>query len=78
MIRGLEIFNNYIKEHKDKYILIGRADCDLWFDNAGGNFRPTKDLDIILVVELLDKSFFSIFWEFIKKGKYSDRQMESK
>lgn len=78
MIRGLEIFNNYFKEHKDKYILIGGAACDLWFDNAGGNFRSTKDLDIILVVELLDKSFFSIFWEFIKKGKYSDRQIESK
>jgi hypothetical protein len=36
-------------------ILIGGAACDFWLTGLGINFRATKDLDIILIVEALEK-----------------------
>jgi hypothetical protein len=78
MVKGLEIFKEHFKTQKEKYILIGGAACDLWYSEAGGTFRATKDLDIILVVEALDSSFFEIFWNFIKMGKYGKKQFERK
>jgi len=76
MIKGLDKFKEYFKEHNNKYILIGGAACDFWFSDAGGSFRATDDLDVILVVEVLDDSFFALFWEFIKQGNYEKRQQE--
>jgi len=37
-------------------------------------FRATKDLDIVLCVEVLDKEFVEAFWAFIRDGKYKDRE----
>ncbi len=78
MIKGLDKFKVHFQEHSDKYILIGGAACDYWFSDYGSEFRATKDLDIILVVEALDNSFFSSFWDFIKKGNYGKMQCEEK
>jgi hypothetical protein len=78
MVKGLEIFKEHFKDHNGKYILIGGAACDLWFSEAGGTFRATKDLDIILVVEALDSSFFESFWDFIRKGRYREKHVEEK
>lgn len=78
MVKGLEIFKEHFKTQKEKYILIGGTACDLWYSEAGGTFRATKDLDIILVVEALDSSFFETFWNFIKTGKYGKQQFEEK
>ena len=33
-------------------------------------FVATKDLDVVLCVELLDKSFVAAFWAFIRQGGY--------
>ena len=40
----------------------------------GGEFRATKDLDIVLCVEALDAEFVSAFWTFVKAGQYEHRQ----
>jgi hypothetical protein len=39
-------------------------------EEVGLEFRATKDLDIVLCVEALDKDFVEAFWDFIRKGKY--------
>lgn len=74
MVKGIEIFRNYFKDYTDNYILMGGAACDQFLSDAGLNFRATKDLDIILVVEALRPDFVKKFWEFVKKGKYENRQ----
>lgn len=76
MVRGVGKFREFFKDYSDKYVLIGGAACDLWFSEAGGEFRATNDFDIILIVEALNKDFFSRFWEFIKAGRYGERQHE--
>ncbi|MHC8324477.1 hypothetical protein [Pseudomonas sp. LB1P83] len=37
-------------------------------------FRATKDLDVVLIVEALNREFVGQFWKFIKDGGYEVRQ----
>jgi len=43
-------------------------------EETGADFRAAKDLDIVLCIESLDSDFAQRFWEFVKNGKYSNRQ----
>lgn len=77
MVRGVEIFRNFFKDFTDNYILIGGAACDEHLSEAGLIFRATKDLDIILVVEALSPDFIKHFWEFLKDGKYENKEQST-
>lgn len=74
MVRGLEFFRDYFKEHSDKYVLIGGVANYLALNIAGEEARVTKDLDIVLIAEAIDKVFVKLFWDFIKEGQYDNRQ----
>lgn len=74
MVRGLHKFREQFRTHADQYVLIGGAACDLLMEEAGLEFRATKDLDIVLSVEALAASFVSAFWEFVRAGKYHVQQ----
>lgn len=74
MVTGLDLFRQYFKNHTDKYILIGGTACDISMGQMGLEFRATKDLDIVLVVEAIDAEFATLFWQFIKKGRYQNMQ----
>lgn len=43
-------------------------------EDLGGEFRTTKDLDIVLVLEALDRAFAKAFREFVRMGGYEHRQ----
>jgi hypothetical protein len=43
-------------------------------EDAGLDFRATKDLDIVLCIEALDSAFVQAFWEFIRLGGYRNQQ----
>nr|MDA3785494.1 hypothetical protein [Deltaproteobacteria bacterium] len=70
MVKGLDRFKEHFQEFADQYILIGGVACYLAMDDAGLDFRATKDLDIVLCVEALDKYFVKAFWNFIREGEY--------
>jgi len=70
MVKGLDIFRRHFREYADQYALIGGAACDLAMDEVGVDFRVTKDLDIVLCVEALDKEFVEAFWGFVRAGGY--------
>lgn len=74
MVRGLDFFRDHFKAHEDKYVLIGGTACDIAMSRMGFDFRATKDLDIVLIVEALDTDFFNTFWDFVTKGKYKNKQ----
>jgi hypothetical protein len=74
MVRGLDKFREQFRAYAGQYVLIGGAACDLVMEEAGLEFRATKDLDIVLCVEALDASFVRAFWEFIRAGKYQTQQ----
>lgn len=70
MIRGLDLFRDHFADFTDHYVLIGGAASDVVMNEAGVDFRATKDLDIVLCIEALDKEFAEAFWAFIKAGGY--------
>ncbi len=70
MVKGLDLFREHFREYADRYVLIGGTACDLAMDEAGLDFRATKDLDIVLCVEALDRVFVEAFWTFVRDGKY--------
>jgi hypothetical protein len=78
MVVGLDIFTEHFKSHTEQYLLIGGGACDQHFQKRGLNFRATKDLDIILIVEALSNDFVNHFWEFIKEGEYSIAEISNK
>ena len=74
MVRGLERFKEHFKEFTGHYLLIGGTASDILMDAAGLEFRATKDLDIVLCLEVLDADFAEAFWKFIDDGDYKNRQ----
>lgn len=65
-IQGLYKFRDFFQKYTDNYVLIGGTACSILFDEVGENFRATKDLDVVLIVENISKEFGQAFWEFIK------------
>ncbi len=61
MVKGLTHFAEYFKNYTANYILIGGAACDVLMNKVGINFRATKDLDIILIVEAISPEFVKLF-----------------
>lgn len=74
MVKGLGQFKSHFSAHTDQYVLIGGTACSVIMEEAGLQFRATKDLDIVLYVEALKADFRTAFWEFIKEGGYQNRQ----
>jgi hypothetical protein len=77
MVKGIEIFREYFSEYTDQYVLIGGAACDISFGDSDMDFRATRDLDVVLIVEAQTKEFGQRFWGFIKEGKYRNRAKSS-
>lgn len=73
MIKGIDIFKEYFKEYSNQYVIIGGVACDIIFDEYGGDFRATKDLDMVLIIEALTPEFVNTFWQFIRDGQYQNR-----
>ncbi|OYX60197.1 MAG: hypothetical protein B7Y89_16895 [Novosphingobium sp. 32-60-15] len=74
MVTGVDRFRAHFKGHDSQYVLIGGAACELLMDEVGLDFRATKDLDIVLIVEALDAAFSDRFWAFVEEGGYEIRQ----
>ncbi len=70
MVVGIERFAEHFADYQDRYLLIGGAASWLVLDEAGMDPRATKDLDIVLCIEALDREFAAVFWEFIRQGGY--------
>lgn len=74
MIKGLDQFKAHFEQYPDSYLMIGGVACHEWFQTQGLEFRATKDLDVVIVVEALTQSFVDHFWSFIEAGAYEVRE----
>ncbi len=73
MVVGLDRWRTHFADFADRYVLVGGVACDRLMEDAGLAFRATKDLDVVLIVELLDAGFSATFWAFIEAGGYDVR-----
>lgn len=76
-MRGIDKFRERFAGHEGEYVLIGGGACDLLFGEVGQDFRATKDLDLVLLVEALTPEFGRVFWDFVRKGGYGNKQRSS-
>ncbi|MFA7553118.1 MAG: hypothetical protein WCY88_02620 [Spongiibacteraceae bacterium] len=74
MVKGLAVFKEHFAAFQDCYVLIGGSACDIQMEEAGLDFRATKDLDLVLCAEALNEGFVAAFWDFIEKGGYQQRE----
>lgn len=73
-VRGLDLFSERFADYRDTFILIGGAACDLWFADQDLEFRATKDLDIVLILERLTPEFIDQFRGFVEEGGYNEKR----
>lgn len=71
MVNGIEAFRDYFAEYTDQYVIIGGFACDLLMEDAGLDFRQTKDIDMVIIIEALTEKFAARFWNYIKAGGIS-------
>lgn len=51
MVRGIDSFREWFQGYEDHYAIIGGTACDLLMTDEGLDFRATKDIDLVLIVE---------------------------
>lgn len=78
MVNGIDVFIQHFEKYSGHYVLIGGGACDIQMRQKGIDFRRTKDLDIILIVEALSDDFVNHFWKFIVDGEYTIAQVGNK
>lgn len=74
MVLGIEKFKQYFGDYTDQYVLIGGTACSILLNSIGSDFRATKDLDMVLLIEALDEKFANVFGKFIVDGGYGNKQ----
>lgn len=70
MIAGIESFREWFSGYEEKYAIIGGTACDLLMSEAGLEFRATKDIDLVLIIEAMDASFGTRLWEYVISAGY--------
>lgn len=70
MVRGVNKFKEYFADYAGQYVFIGGTACDIILGNANIDFRATKDIDMVLIIEALNEAFVNQFVNFIEDGGY--------
>ncbi len=73
MVRGIDSFRDWFQGYDDQYAIIGGTACDLLMADEGLDFRATKDIDLVLIVETVDAAFGRRFWEYVVAAGYEHR-----
>ena len=73
MVRGIDSFRDWFGEYENQYVIIGGTACDILMTDGGLDFRATKDIDLVLIVEAVDSIFAKKFWDYIQLAEYEHR-----
>ena len=73
MVLGIERFKEWFRGYEDYYAIIGGTACDLLMVQEGLDFRGTKDIDLVLIVEAITPEFGKRFWDFVRSAGYEHR-----
>lgn len=67
---AIDSFKQYLKGFENQYVIIGGTACELLMSDQELDFRATKDIDMVLIVETLSKEFGEIFWKYVQDAGY--------
>ena len=67
---GFDTFRRKFKGYEDCYTIIGGTACTILMNTRRRRFRVTRDIDMIVLIEVRFEEFAALFWEFIREGGY--------
>ena len=68
MVTGIDSFKEWFKGCEEQYAIIGGTACDILMTEEGLDFRATKDLDLVLIIEaVLMQALEGRFWNYVNK-----------
>ncbi len=70
MVNGIDSFREKFRDYSDCYTIIGGAACDILMAEEAYDFRATKDIDMIVLMEDRYQAFAKEFWDYISEGNY--------
>lgn len=70
MVKGLDRFREHFAGWEDHYVIIGGTAASITMEAVSVPFRATRDLDMVLHVEVLSKEFLAHFWSFVQLADY--------
>jgi len=70
MVTGIDSFKEWFKGSEEQYAIIGGTACDILMSEEGLDFRATKDIDLVLIIEAVDANFGKKFWAYVKQAGY--------
>lgn len=73
MIRGIDSFREWFEGYENQYVIIGGTACDLIMSNEGLDFRATKDIDMVLIIEMINYEFGKKLWKYITSAGYEHK-----
>lgn len=73
MVKGFESFREWFAGYEENYAIIGGTACDLIMTEMNQDFRATRDIDLVLIIEALTPEFGQRFWDYIQQAGYEHR-----
>lgn len=73
MVTGFNSFKKHFSAYAEQYTIIGGTACDLLMAENGIDFRATKDIDMVLIIEALTAEFGTAFWNYITEAAYEHK-----
>lgn len=73
MVKGFDSFKSWFQGYEEQYTIIGGTACDILMTEEGMDFRATKDIDLVLILEAMTPAFGARLWEYIIEGQYQHR-----
>ena len=70
MVSGMESFARKFRDYSDCYTVIGGTACAVLMSETDLEFRATKDIDMVLIMEARYQEFTKVLWEYIREGGY--------
>ena len=77
MVAGYESFRQWFQGYEEQFVVIGGAACDIMMSEVGADFRGTKDIDMVLLIESLTADFGRRFWAYVTAGGYQHKNKSS-
>lgn len=69
-VRGQDRFKEHMAGLEDSYAVIGGTACEVLLEDADLEFRATKDIDMVLLVEGRPPEAAAAVWRLVKAGGY--------
>ncbi|MBK5262786.1 MAG: hypothetical protein JJE17_09495, partial [Peptostreptococcaceae bacterium] len=73
MVKGFDSFKKWFSGCDEHYVIIGGTACELLLNEEDQDFRATKDIDMVLILEAMTTELCSHFWQYIQSGEYVHR-----